>query len=396
MEHVFTPKERRTFQNICHLTERGVLAMMADFLRTKYDNVISTPSYILALGSIPVALVAHADTVFKAPPKLEDFFYDTEKNCIWNPDGMGADDRAGVFAILTILRTTLLRPHIIITTGEESGAIGAGKLITQYREFPGDLNFMIQLDRRGTQDSVFYDCDSIEFEDYINQFGFVTEWGTFSDISVLAPMWKVAAVNLSIGYFDEHHEIERLFVGAMYDTINKVIKILQDQEKEPRYFQYIEAAYSYYWRTDGQLESYADHCKRAYPGWDDEDDYSYGYGYGYTDYYPEKKKTELPLLPGECRCNFCAHVDKEENMIPIRFGSMSGAKEWNYHICLNCFNEHSSNITFCNKCGHAFYLGSQTMKLIDPKTFVCGDCKNETETIRFETDSKPSGQGTQA
>ena len=62
MEHVFTPKERRTFQNICHLTERGVLAMMADFLRTKYDNVISTPSYILALGSIPVALVAHADT----------------------------------------------------------------------------------------------------------------------------------------------------------------------------------------------------------------------------------------------------------------------------------------------------------------------------------------------
>ena len=50
MEHVFTPKERRTFQNICHLSERGVLAMMADFLRTKYDNVESTPNWVIAYG----------------------------------------------------------------------------------------------------------------------------------------------------------------------------------------------------------------------------------------------------------------------------------------------------------------------------------------------------------
>lgn len=389
MEHVFTPKERRTFQNICHLSERGVLAMMADFLRTKYDNVESTPNWVIAYGNIPVALVAHADTVFKVPPKLENFFYDVEKNCIWNPDGMGADDRAGVFAILTILRMTKLRPSIIISTGEECGCIGSGKLISKYRMFPQELNFMIQLDRRGMQDSVYYDCDNPEFEDYINKFGFETEWGSFTDISILAPMWKCAAVNLSIGYLDEHHEIERLFVGAMYNTIDKVIKILEDQVANPKFFQYIEAAYSYYWRQDGQLESYAQHCAKAYaPGWDDEDD-DIGYGYGYVPPIAEK-----PIPEGHQRCTFCRQDSREENMLPIHFGSMSGANEQTYWCCLDCYSKHSENIMFCNKCGHGYYLGLDTLKLIDPKTFICGDCKNE-QSIRFETDSSAGGQGSQ-
>ena len=389
MDHVFTPKERRTFQNICHLTERGVLAMMADFLRTKYDNVISTPNYIMAIGTIPVALVAHADTVFKTVPSLENFFYDTEKNCIWNPDGMGADDRAGVFAILTVLRTTKLRPHVIITTGEEIGAIGAGKMIAHYPMFPADLNFMIQLDRRGMQDSVYYDCDNIDFEDYINQFGFTTNWGSFSDISVLAPMWRVAAVNLSIGYLDEHQEIERLFVGAMFDTIGKVIQILEDQQNKPQFFQYVEAAYSYYWRA-GE-ESYASHCARAYaPGWDDEDDDFYGAWNNHS-----VVADPLPAVePGKHNCTFCAKVGKEEDMIPLHFGSMSGSSEYKYWTCLDCFSNHANNIVFCNKCGHGYYLGSQTLKLIDPKTFICGDCKNESaEKVQSIGDSESSEQG---
>ena len=166
----FTKRERSTFEQICKLKQNGVLTMMRQFLVRQYGrgNVIINPAYIIATGEIPVALVAHADTVFKVPPSL--FFYDQEANVMWSPDGMGADDRAGIFSMIKIINSGL-KPHIIITTDEESGCIGANKLVTKYNDHPfNELKFIIQLDRRGTEDSVYYDCANPEFEKFINTF----------------------------------------------------------------------------------------------------------------------------------------------------------------------------------------------------------------------------------
>lgn len=379
MTRLFSAKERRTYQNLCHLTERGVIAMMADFLRSKYHSIISTPNYIVALGDIPVALVAHADTVFKTPPRMDQFFYDQEQNVIWNPDGMGADDRAGIFAIMTILRETSLRPHIIISTGEESGCIGSGKLAAQYHMFPGELNFMIQLDRRGFTDSVYYDCDNQDFEDYINKFGFITNWGSFTDISVLAPHWGVSAVNLSIGYMEEHQEIEHLYVGVMFETIGKTIKILEDQAQNPQFFRYIESPTSYYWQYGGDYydETYGEHCKKAYvpqayaaPGWDDEDD-------------------DWDLPTGYGRCTFCQAKHKLEDMIPIHFkyGKIQ------YHTCLNCFGKHSDHILFCQDCGKGYYLGLTDLIDADPYNYHCEDCKNGKDVSDVREAGTPAAGG---
>ena len=65
-------------------------------------SVVRTKDFLVAKGSIPVALVAHVDTVFTSPPKEEEIFYDSEKNVMWSEVGLGADDRAGVFSILKI------------------------------------------------------------------------------------------------------------------------------------------------------------------------------------------------------------------------------------------------------------------------------------------------------
>lgn len=72
------------------------------------------------------------------------------------------------------------------------------------------LKAIFELDRCGKDDMVFYGCNNPDFENYIEKFGFTFGWGTFSDISVIAPAWKVAAVNLSIGYVGEHMQTEIL------------------------------------------------------------------------------------------------------------------------------------------------------------------------------------------
>ena len=348
-------KDRRTYQNICSLSERGVLSLMRDLLISKYgqDNVTVTPSYVYALGEIPVALVAHADTVFKLTPSIENFYYDPEKEVVWNPDGAGADDRAGVFAIVMLLKRFRLKPHVIITTGEESGCIGAGKLIATMPKYPVDLKFMIQLDRRNRNDAVYYDCDNRDFEDFITQFGFKTEWGTFTDISVLAPVWGFAAVNLSVGYQDEHHEIERLHVDWLYETIDKVAQILYyvQDHKDMDAYKYIPA-YDYYY-------NYMGHHNLIYDDLYDDDEGSW-----YT-------KNFLPK-PGFEHCDWCHKEVPSTQVIPVKMEH--GKNELT--MCLDCHDKVAHQVVWCKTCGTGYYLNSYRLKEVDIKNYICEDCQN--------------------
>ena len=67
-----------------------------------YEPIID-PDFIYAEGTVPVLLVAHYDTVLKNPPSniINDNGVLSAKN------GLGADDRAGVYAILKIIEKYL-------------------------------------------------------------------------------------------------------------------------------------------------------------------------------------------------------------------------------------------------------------------------------------------------
>ena len=274
---------------------------------------------------------------------------------------MGADDRAGIFAIMQILKTQY-RPSIVITTGEETGGIGAHKLATKYPIFPGEApRFLIQLDRRGTNDSVYYDCGNEEFEKYINNFGFRTNWGTFTDISILAPVWGCAAVNLSIGYREEHQEIEHLYVGEMFETIRKVENILADVVTHPemKAFEYIDAMPYSYW------------VNNLYGGWDywDEED----------DYKPVSLK-KVPTNPNNFVCSWCGCEEPRDSMLQVYMNSASEPIE----LCTACYSKCYTSIDWCSKCQKAWYLDyndvndkyETTVKQNKPFKYICPQCKN--------------------
>lgn len=239
MKRQLTHKELELFKQIARMPQKPLKKAMYNFLKAKYSkkNVCQTHKYIYAEGDIPIAVVCHLDTVFKTPPK--DIYYDREFNVIWSPDGLGADDRAGVFGVCQLIKNGF-RPHIIMTTDEEVGGIGAAALAQIPQPFK-DLRYIIELDRRGAKDCVFYDCDNPDFTNYIQSFGFAYDWGSFSDISFLAPAWGVAAVNLSIGYEDEHSISETFNITHFFDTIQKVEKMLAEEDVPS--FKFIEKKY---------------------------------------------------------------------------------------------------------------------------------------------------------
>ncbi len=196
-------------------------------LQFGYQNQITdNKNYLMAEGDIPIALVAHLDTVHVMEPFQ--FFYDEQEMVMWSPQGLGADDRAGVILILSILSEGY-RPHLIFTTGEECGGVGANQLVEDYKETPFNIDFMIELDRCGSEDAVFYNCMNHSFIDYICSFGFIFEEGSFTDICILGRNWNIAAVNLSVGYYNEHTKAEYWDLFEAEETENRVINILRSK-----------------------------------------------------------------------------------------------------------------------------------------------------------------------
>lgn len=212
-----------------------------------------TDDFIYAEGSVPVLLIAHYDTVLKEPPKK----IHKKGSVLTAPNGLGADDRAGMYAILQIVRKH--HCHVLFTGGEEHGGAGADAF-TRSKIMP-KVNFCVELDRRGTNDAVYYEGGNEEFEEYVTSKGWKTAQGTFTDICIVAPYIGVAAVNLSIGYQNEHRKDESLDLDALEKIIKRVPSLFETDKK----FEWVDAPRSFY---------------RDYYG-----DY-YGYGYGYGD-YPE-------------------------------------------------------------------------------------------------------------
>ena len=64
------------FERLVSLTHKA----MTKYLKSKYSQVKITKDYIVAIGDIPIALVAHMDTVYKTPVK--NLYYDEKKNLI--------------------------------------------------------------------------------------------------------------------------------------------------------------------------------------------------------------------------------------------------------------------------------------------------------------------------
>ena len=223
------------------------------YLKEKGMPTISEEGYVYAEGDIPILLVAHMDTVFDEPPKIVE--YSKKYDILYNPfGGLGGDDRCGVYAILKLLEK--YRPHILFTEDEEIGGIGAMYATCSLPK--PDVKYIIEFDRRGKKDCVFYDCGNQNFMDYVEAFGFETDYGTFTDISILGEEWDIAAVNLSSGYYNEHTEEEFIIFSELRKTIKRVEAMIDNLEYA-LYFDHQTIKYKRPYFVQGAEDDYDDY-----------------------------------------------------------------------------------------------------------------------------------------
>ena len=262
----------KEFEKLCKMSQKELKAHVARELVKTHEKVYMGDGYVYAQGKFPVLLVAHLDTVHKKLPKV--IFYDFEKDACSSPNGIGGDDRCGVYMIFQVIKK--FNCSVLFCEDEEIGGIGAKKFIQTDLAKELKFNYAIEFDRRGSNDAVFYDCDNTDFEEFITKEFFETAYGSFSDISTLAPFLKCAAVNLSCGYYGAHTEKEYVVLKEMEKVIEEACKILE-RTKEDDKFEYIEATYTGY--------RYGGYYGYSYSG--SNNGYGYNYGYSYNDTYED-------------------------------------------------------------------------------------------------------------
>lgn len=345
----------KEFKNLLRLRQEDLHEYLCEVLPSYYsdDKIIDQyGSFLYCEGDIPVLMVAHLDTVHKKLP--ENIFYDQEQKIMWSPEGIGGDDRCGVWSILEILDKGLL-PSVVFTWNEECGALGASDFCTMLQ--PKDLshiNLAIEIDRRNNMDCVFYDLDSPEFEKYIEQFDYKTTWGSFSDISLICPHFGFAGVNLSSGYFEEHTLQEHIDITGMEYTIERVAKILQDSGIERRW-EWTGIDYNkYYYGSKGRSNVYS----AAY-GYGDYYDDDYGTSYYYDEHKVRKEEKGKSKIFEWCIT--CQSLVETVNLAPAPYNDM----------CLDCYKKLDIKEDYCRNCGELLPIESMADY---PNEVICKSC----------------------
>lgn len=265
-----------TMAECCTKTQENLKAFLKAELIERGYSPLDQDGFLFAEGELPVMLTAHMDTVHHDNCTI---ICTSPDGKYWmSPQGIGGDDRCGIYAIMKIIETH--RCSVLFTEDEETGCIGAKK----YTDFvkknpdancvPKNLNYIVEIDRKNADDAVFYSCDNPEFEKFVTEdTGFKTAHGSCSDISYVAPALGVAAVNFSSGYYNPHQISEYINLAELNENIRRIKAII---DKPCEKFEYIEKKYTYnYSSSYSSYGSYGYGRKNGKSSYYWDDDYDY-------------------------------------------------------------------------------------------------------------------------
>jgi putative aminopeptidase FrvX len=199
-----------------------------------YGNLLATKTIGNGEGAT-VLLSAHMDTV-KGVLKDRKLI---EKNGVISSDkgALGADDRAGIAVILTVLSNINKLGFdgtikIAFSREEEIGCVGSSKIDPYFYE---DVNLAIVVDRRGNRDIVVgcgqaFCSDNVGlFMEEVGMMADMGDWkateGGISDALTFSEK-GVNSINLSVGYRNEHTDKEYVVLSDMRDTTRLILQAI--------------------------------------------------------------------------------------------------------------------------------------------------------------------------
>lgn len=199
-----------------------------------YGNLLAKKTYGNGNGAT-LMLSAHMDTVHRV--KKDRKLIEKDGVIRSNKGALGADDRAGITIILTVLEQMANIEFngtikIAFSREEEIGCIGSSKINP---DFYKDVDLAIVVDRKGNRDivagcgSAFCSNSVGEFMEEVAEMTGMQGWkcveGGISDAMTFAQE-GINSVNLSAGYRNEHTDSEYVVLSDMKDTATLILQAI--------------------------------------------------------------------------------------------------------------------------------------------------------------------------
>ena len=242
--------------NICKYDQNELYLILVNELKMmgykvySNDQKSSCSRYIYGEGDIPICLTAHLDTVFNSNRNKN---ISIKNNIISSPEGLGGDDRVGVYMILKIIKE--YKCNVLFLEDEECGHSGAVHFIAgPYKEmFVNHNNFCIDLDMAGSKILTFYETTNKEFQKDV--IGVLSDYKVrdpklgASDLIELTIGWEkegrngkqyyegtnIASFNIGVGYYKEHTLDEYVNFNEVKMSIDD-IKLIINNMPNKKYF----------------------------------------------------------------------------------------------------------------------------------------------------------------
>lgn len=253
-----------------------MLKTIYDFLQASETDILDhfqpnrqSNYYAFVNNGHAITLVSHADTLTRSP----NFQLITKNNVIRAHNSiLGADDRSGCYALEKLRHTGC---NLLITTGEETGGIGARHAALDLELALTKCNLMIEFDRKNANEFVYYSHTLHgKIRGLFESYGYIESYGSYSDITEFS---YIPAVNVSCGYYDQHTKEERLHLDELEMSIKRINILIKTEKITKRYLPKPErgliydSEYSYLYygqpkRRDSRRSTYGRRID-TYPDW---------------------------------------------------------------------------------------------------------------------------------
>lgn len=220
-------------------------------------TIESNENYLFAIkdDGLPI-LVAHMDHVYDDEIlEYSEILYN--EFFIWSPKGTRGDDRAGVFAVLELFKTQPV--NLLLTNHEECGGLGAMEFVEYVEDKKLVIPYLIEIDRRGEREVVFYNGEEKEVPDFVKIFlkYFKKEAGVFSDISIIGGYLGIASANVSAGFYYNHQESkEYIHIPSLFYTMSVIPCIVKELGNKQFKIKPKERGWNYGYWWDGDEDYY--------------------------------------------------------------------------------------------------------------------------------------------
>lgn len=209
-------------KDVIKLVEKNIDLKQFKIIENKYYKV-----YIPRNLKKPLPMLsAHTDTVFPLAPEN----FSMRKGRLACKDkgiGLGADDRNGCYLVHQLM---LKKPQDFIFALfdlEEGGCVGSHSF--NMFAIQENISVLIGLDRQCSNEFALYGFENDELLNLLHTFpNYHVEFGSTTDVAVLAEQSNLCCFNLSVGFYKQHREKEFTLVR----DVERAEKFLLNLPKE--------------------------------------------------------------------------------------------------------------------------------------------------------------------